>query len=70
MQIAQCSHLKESVDNTVVGGFIFGTDIGGEQLKNHPVFEKKIPKNHDIQNVKWGLRSPFSSTTKDLISVP
>ena len=54
----------------MVGGFIFGTDIGGEQLKNHPVFEKKIPKNHDIQNVKWGLRSPFSSTTKDLISVP
>ena len=28
----------------MVGTFIFGADIGGEQLKNHPVFEKKSPK--------------------------
>ena len=35
---AKCFHLQESLDNTVVGGFLFGTEIGGggEQLKISP----------------------------------
>ena len=34
--IAKCLHLQESLDNTVVGGFLSGTEIGGEQLKISP----------------------------------
>ena len=56
MQIAQCLHLQESLDNTVVGGFLFGTEIGGwgEQLKILPgiYFPTAEPSKFEILVVK------------------